>query len=307
MVSIFYKTLKDKKFKKVSSVKPGCWINVENAESEELEKIAEMTGLQTGDLKDTLDRYELPRVERQEEGLIVYTRYPTDEKAELYTELMAIILTDKYLITISPTKNHIIENLVDQATKIATTQKIKLILKLLLKVAQEYTLKTKQVSNKVPRGKTELNRIDSKDFIVLAQSEEILNQYISALVLMNNSLETAISKKLISVHEEDKDILEDLIIGFKQSADLCDLSIKSIRGIRDSYQVIFTNNLNKIIKILTVMTILLSIPTMIGGLYGMNIALPYQNHPMIFAYLVWITIIIWSIAFVIFYYKKWLQ
>ena len=307
MVSIFYKTLKDKKFKKVAAVKPGSWINVENATSEDLEKISDLTGLQVADLRDTLDRYELPRVERQEEGLIIYTRYPGDDKNELFTELMTIILTDKYLITVSPTENHIIGNLIDQSTKIATTQKIKLVLKLLLKVAQEYTLKTKQVSSRVPRGKRELNRIDSKDFIVLAQSEEILNQYISALVLLNNALETAISKKYLSVHEEDKDILEDLIIGFKQSADLCDLSIKSIRGIRDSYQVIFTNNLNKIIKILTVMTILLSIPTMIGGLYGMNIALPLQNDPMIFAYLIWLTIIIWSIAFVIFYYKKWLQ
>lgn len=307
MVSIFYKTLKDKKFKKVVEAKPGSWINVDNATNDDLDKISEMTGLQMADLRDALDRYELPRVERQEEGFIIYTRYPTEENEELYTELMTIILTDKYLITISPTKNPLIEHMIEQATKIATTQKIKLILKLLLKVAQEYTLKTKQVSNKVPRGRRELKRIDSKDFIVLAQSEETLNQYISALVLMNNALETTISKKYISVHEEDEDILEDLIIGFKQSADLCDLSIKSIRGIRDSYQVIFTNNLNKIIKILTVMTILLSIPTMIGGLYGMNIALPYQNHPMIFGYLIWITILIWAVAFLIFYYKKWLQ
>lgn len=306
MVSIYYKTLKDKKFKKVSEVKPGSWINVDYATKEDLDKISEMTGVQTADIKDSLDKYELPRVERQEEGFIIYTRYPTDEDSELYTELMTIILTEKYLITISTTKNHFIESMIDQATKIATTQKIKLVLRLLLKVAHEYTSKTKQVSNKVPSGRRELRRIDSKDFIVLSESEEILNQYISTLVLMNNSLETIISKKYISVHEEDKDILEDLIIAFRQSADLCDLSIKSIRGIRDSYQVIYTNNLNKIIKILTVMTILLSIPTMIGGLYGMNIALPYQDNPMIFAYLIWVTVIIWVVAFVIFYYKKWL-
>lgn len=307
MVSIFYKTLKDKKFKKIASTKPGSWINVEMATNEDLDKISELAGLQMADLRDSLDRYELPRVERQEEGFIIYTRYPTEENDELYTEPMTIILTDKYLITISPSKNHLIEKMVDQATKIATTQKIKLILKLLLKVAQDYTLKTKQLSNKLPRGKRELNRIDSKDFIVFAENEEILNQYISALVLMNNSLETVITKKYINVREEDKDILEDVIIAFKQSADLCDLSVKAIRGIRDSYQVIFTNNLNKIIKILTVMTILLSIPTMIGGLYGMNIALPYQDHPMIFVYLLWITIVIWALAFLVFYYKKWLQ
>lgn len=306
MFSIFYKTLKDKKFKKVSSPRPGSWINIDKATDKDIEKIAELTGLQMADLRDTLDRYELPRVERQEEGFIIYTRYPTGENEELYTELMTIVLTDKYLITISPTVNPLIDRMIDQSTKIATTQKIKLVLKLLLRVAQEYTLKTKQVSNRVPRGRRELKRIDSKDFIVLAESEEILNQYISALVLMNNSLETIVAKKYISIHEEDKDILEDLMIGFRQSADLCNLSVKSIRGVRDSYQVIFTNNLNKIIKILTVMTILLSIPTMIGGVYGMNIALPFQNDPLIFAYLMWMTLIVCGIAFLIFYYKKWL-
>lgn len=306
MLSIFYKTLKDKKFKEIEEAKPGSWINVDAATSEDITEIAKMTGLQLGDLRDTLDRYELPRVERQEEGLIIYSRYPTEESEELYTELIAIILTDKYLITISPAKNPLVHNMIEQSTALATTQKIKLMLKVLMKIAQEYTTKIKAVSHKVPRGRRELNKIDSKDFIVLAESEEILNQYISALVLMNNALETTISKKYISVYEEDKDILEDLVISFKQSADLCNLSVKSIRGIRDSYQVIYTNNLNKIIKILTVMTILLSIPTMIGGIYGMNIALPFQDNPLIFAYLIWLTLVICTIAFLIFYYKKWL-
>jgi len=306
MLSIYYKTLKDRKFKKAAALRPGSWINVDQATHEDIEKIAEITGLQIADLKDALDHYELPRVERQEEGIIIYARYPSDDNTELYTELMTIILTDKYLITISPTNNHLIDRMIDQSTAIATTQKIKLVLKLLLRIAQEFTLETKRVRNKVPRGRRELKQIDTKDFIVLSESEEILNQYIAALVPMNNALQTIITKKYVNVHEEDKDILEDLIIGFRQSADLCDISIKSIRGIRDSYQVIFTNNLNKIIKILTVLTILLTIPTMIGGLYGMNVALPFQDDPMAFIYLTWFTLFICGITFLIFYYKKWL-
>lgn len=306
MTSIFYKTLKDKKFKEISSVKPGSWINVVSATQEDIKEVAEMTGLQIADLRDTLDRYELPRVERQEEGFIIYARYPTEENQELYTELLVIIITDKYLITISPTKNPLVDELISQSTTIATTQKVKLVLKLLLKVAHEFTNKTKEVRNKVPKGRRELKRIDSKDFIVLAESEEILNQYISALVPMNNALETIISKKYISVHEEDKDILEDLVIAFRQSADLSNVSVKSIRGIRDSYQVIFTNSLNKIIKILTVLTILLTIPTMIGGIYGMNIALPFQHDPLAFFYLMWFTLLVCTITFLIFYFKKWL-
>jgi len=287
-------------------MRPGSWINVVAATSEDLSQVSEITGLQISDLQDTMDRYELPRVERQEEGVIIYTRYPTDDNDEIATELMTIIITEKYLITISPTKNSLVDGLIEKSTSIATTQKIKLVLRLLLKVAQEFTLKTKQVRNRVPRGRRELRKIGTSDFIVLTESEEILNQYLSVLIPLNNALEAIIQKKYIIVYEEDKDILEDLIIAFKQSADLCNVSLKSIRGIRDSYQVIFTNNLNKIIKILTVLTILLTIPTMIGGLYGMNVALPFQNHPLAFAYIIWITLLACTITFLIFYYKKWL-
>ncbi|MGL5042551.1 MAG: magnesium transporter CorA family protein [Culicoidibacterales bacterium] len=42
---------------------------------------------------------------------------------------------------------------------------------------------------------------------------------------------------------------------------------------------ILANNLSKTMKTLTAITIVISIPTLITGFYGMNITLPFQEHP----------------------------
>lgn len=306
MISTYFKTIKDKKFKKIDTVRPGSWLVVESAEKKDLEKIAELTGLQYADLQDSLDAYEVPRVERQEEGTLIFVRYPSDQEEDLHTSLLTFILTDKYLITISPKQNEIVNAVLDQSTKHATTQKSKLLIKILLKIAQEFTVKVKSTTSKVPRGRRELKGIGSEDFIVLVESEEILNQYISALVPMSSAISNFQTKKYINMYESDEDLLQDLLIGITQSVNICNVSLKSIRSIRESYQVISTNSLNKIIRLLTALTIVLTIPTVIASIYGMNVALPLADNPLAFFYIIWTILGISAVVLFFFFLKKWL-
>lgn len=307
MINIYYKTLKDKKFKRTEKVRPGCWIDIDNAKGDEIELVAELTGLKQSDLQDALDQYEIPRIERQEEGILVYLRYPYSSMTdELYTLLITVIITEKYFITLTSGNNPVAVKILEQSTKIATTQKTKLFLKLLLKITQEFTQNVKTVTLKVPHGQRELKKINSEDFILLAESEETLNQYISALVPTNNVVEAIMTKKYVGVYEEDEDLLQDLLIGLKQSVDICNVSIKSIRSIRDSYQVIFTNNLNKIIKLLTALTIVVTIPNIITGFYGMNVKLPFDSNPFAYTFVLWFMLIASTSVILLFILKKWL-
>jgi len=84
------------------------------------------------------------------------------------------------------------------------------------------------------------------------------------------------------------------------------VNLRSIRSLRDSYQIIFTNQLNKTIKLLTALTIILSLPTMIASLYGMNVALPFANSAVAFAGIMAFTAAISIFAVWIFHRKKWL-
>jgi magnesium transporter len=306
MVELYLKTVKDKKFKKIDAVRAGCWINVENATEEDLRFVAELTGLNMRDLQDSLDNYEVPRIERQEEGILFFVRTPNPTEGDLHTELLTIITTDKYLISISPLKNSVIDFILDQKTSIATTQKSKVVLRMLLRLAHEYTVQIKKLRTSVSRSTSDFSRIDTKDFIRLAQIEEVLNQYITALVPMNNVFEVIKSGKFIHLFEEDADLVQDLLVGIKQSADICSVNLRSIRSIRDSYQVIFTNNLNKIIKLFTSLTVILTIPTIVASLFGMNVNVPFDDFTYAFPIITLSTVFASLLALLFLYYKKWL-
>ena len=97
-----------------------------------------------------------------------------------------------------------------------------------------------------------------------------------------------------------------MIISINQSVDLCDVSIKSIQSLRDSYQIIFTNRLNKVIKFLTAFTIIMTIPTIIASVYGMNVKLPLADNPLAFIYILIIGFVISLFFFILFAKKKWM-
>lgn len=306
MILIYHKTLKDKIFTETDKYNPGSWINVENAKREDLEKVSDLTGLQYLDLQDALDIYEVPRIERQEEGVLIYIRFPSGESKELFTELLTIVITTKYLVTICPTKNQSVQKILEQNTSLSTTQKTKLLIKLLLKISHQFTVDIKKATARVPHGRREIKKINADDFLILSESEELLNQYLSALIPLYNVVEALSAKKYIPVQEDDADLLQDLLIGIKQSADICTVTLKSIRGIRDSYQVIYTNNLNKIIKLLTALTIIVTIPNIITGFYGMNVKLPLADNSVTFIFLLWFMAISMVVVLLVFFYKKWI-
>jgi magnesium transporter len=308
MLDIYYKNAKDKNFKKTKSLRDGAWINIDNAQKEDLEKIVKLTDLDYADLQDALDPYELPRIERHEGSVIIFMRNPRDKSKNefLYTQPLTIIITNKYFITISITKNKIIEPILEKGINFATTQRPRLLIYILLKIAQKFTREIKATKNNVLSQKKHIKHIESSDIVNLIENEEILNQYTSSLSPMKSVFKTIAKGKYIYLFEYDEDSLQDMIISINQSVDLCDVSIKSIQSLRDSYQIIFTNRLNKVIKFLTAFTIIMTIPTIIASVYGMNVKLPLANNPLAFILILIISFVIAFLFYILFTKKKWM-
>lgn len=119
---------------------------------------------------------------------------------------------------------------------------------------------------------------------------------------MINIYEKILKNKKIKFREKDAEFIEDLIIDMNQTANTNILVLKTISNMRGYYSMAVSNRLNDIITLLTIFTIFLTIPTMISGIYGMNIILPYQENPQIFWILGAIVLGIWGIFF--YYVKK---
>jgi magnesium transporter len=306
MLQYYFKTVRDEEFQLIPQIKEGCWIHIEEATPDDLATLAHHLGLEQIDLQDCLDKYEVPRIERIQSTVLIFTRHPTEYETGLYTSTLAIILAPHYIATVAPHQCHLVQNFLVQKNKHSTLQKSKLLISLLLKITQDFTAHIRRVRHSVLRQEKEMITVDSDDITALTKNEEVLNQYQSTLIPLRNVLEAITSGRYTNLYEKDQELLEDLLNAVKQSEDLCSISLKSIRSLRDSYQIIFTNNLHKTIKLLTALTILFSIPTMIASLYGMNVTLPFSSHPFAFFYLVGAIGGMIILAVLYFQRKRWL-
>lgn len=306
MIEIYFKTIRDAQFKRIEDIRAGSWLYLRDATLDDLQQLATLTGLELSDVRDSLDKYELPRIERVSESVILFIRHPSELEAGLYTSTLAILLTNTYLVAISPARCEIVETLLTQHTPFGTTQKSKLLLHILLKITQEFTASIKRARHATLEHEQATKTIDNEAIAVLTKNEEILNQYLTALVPLRNVLEAMETGRYINLYEKDYDLLEDLMIAIQQSEDLCRVNVKSIRSLRDSFQIIFTNDVNRTIKRLTALTIIFTIPTILASIYGMNVQLPFQDKPYAFFLVINITIVFSFIAVLFFLRKRWL-
>lgn len=306
MLKIYYKKAKDEDIQELSEPRDGCWIHVDEATIEDLETLSQLTEIEYPDLLDCLDKYEIPRIERSNHNLLIFTRYPTDQEVGLYTSTLTLILSNHYFITVCPHRCLLIKNFLDQKNKFSTLKNTKLLILLLMKINQEFTGQIRRVRYNVLSAEKEMIHVESDDITTLTKNEEILNQYLSSLVPTRTVLHGVHSGRYTTLYEKEMELVEDCINSIHQSEELCDIVLKSIRSLRDAYQIIFANNLHKTIKLLTSLTILLSIPTMIASIYGMNVDLPLAKSSFAFGLIMFLTAVFSGLGLWIFKKRGWL-
>lgn len=303
MINKYFKNKDDKIFKRISKFSFGSWININYAEKKDVEIVAKYLKHDLVDIYDSLDVYEIPRIERIDGNMVLYFRYPSRANTNLYTQTLTVILDDNFFVTISPSSNELVNSILESDSRISSNQKIKLLLAILSKISKEFSVKIKEVSDCVMKQKKDLKNISNEDIVFLIESEEILNQYLASLIPMENTIKTLLMDNFFVKYEEEKNLMTDVYVGISQLVNLCKANLKSIVSLRDSYQIIFTNNLNKNIKFLTSFTIILTIPTVLGSLYGMNIKLPFEDDPLAFWYVL-IMVVILTMTFLLVSYRK---
>lgn len=125
----------------------------------------------------------------------------------------------------------------------------------------------------------------------------MLNTYVTAYYYMALLLERLLKK--IKFKPANIEAMEDLIVESRQGFNVCKSALKTIQNLRRYYDSLVNNRLNQTLKILTIFTIFLAIPSMISGLYGMNVAIPLQNSTYIFYGIIAFIFLLW-IGFIIY-------
>ncbi|MBD3366336.1 hypothetical protein GF360_03290 [candidate division WWE3 bacterium] len=311
MYKILYKNVRNTKLKNLAEFRRGSWIYVENPTHETLEDLAEKFQLDLGLLGDSQDLYEMPRIEREEGMIYIYTRFVLEEKLEqppqtrkrkklwkhseiqnksqqkdkVQTVPLLITIGKDFLLTITNKDCLPLKKFIKKTQNINTTQKTKLLLQILLNINHEYNIQIHEISRKIQNLGTEPEKVTTQDVIQFVEYERTLNDFLSSLIPTNLIFQRILHGKYLELYEEDEELMEDLSLSNGQLIERTKSTLKNIVNIREAYSTIMSEKLNKTMKALTSVTILLTIPTLVFSFYGMNVQLPIEGEHL--AYL-WI-------------------
>ena len=182
-----------------------------------------------------------------------------------------MVITSSCLVTVS--QRELPFKVVDISEKFdfTTTQKTKLFLQLLTEINSIYNQAINSINRKVRSYGIHLGRVTNEDIVQFVYFETILNDFPSNLIPMNQALGNLLSGKTMRLYDEDKDLIEDLVLASGQQIESARVNLKTIVNIRQAYTTIVTNNLNRVIRLLTALTIILTVPMIVASFYGMNV------------------------------------
>ncbi|MFQ5540923.1 MAG: magnesium transporter CorA family protein [Candidatus Paceibacteria bacterium] len=304
MLTVYQRSITYRKPRQVEKFQKGAWMHLESPTEAELEEAARTLGVELDTLKDALDPHEAPRLEAEKEGVYTFIRYPHGETT---VPLLVVVATDG-LLTVSQVESPLIERFEGGAVNFYTTQKARFVLLVLSEATRRYTSAMSAIRKEVNRSKTRPDRMTSKDIVKFVAYESTVSDYLDALVPLQAILNKILTgkTKVLDIREEDKDLAEDLILSTNQLIEAARSSVKAMVNIRSAYTAISTDRLNRILRTLTAITVILTIPLGITSFYGMNIVLPaaeYSHAASVIAF----TIVLLSAGLLALFIKnKWL-
>lgn len=281
MLKYYYKTIRSEKLEEREKIQKGAWVYAENPSADDIAILIKTHGLDEGLIADALDEDEMPRLERDGDLVYVYLRAAislTDGAFD--TVPVLIVYGPDSVITVSRRKLPHFGNFFNSKIEFTTTQRARFMLQIINEIAEQYdkyiTTTSKQI--KAIRNRLRGHEIRNKDFIDFVTIEDEINEFLSALIPVSATLRRMTLGRSITLHEEDRDLIEDLELSITQSIEACRSNTKSIINIRQAYSSISSNNLNRSIKILTIVTVMITLPNIFFSMYGMNIELPFQHE-----------------------------
>lgn len=261
------------------------WVHLTNPTDLEIELISRSTGIPEDMLKAPLDEEERSRVENYDGAVLALVDLPVLEDEEDYYTYgavpLGIIIKDNTIVTVCLKESSIIRDFINGRVRgFDINKKSRFLFQILYNISTKYLQYLRQIDKSSQRIQTELHRsMKNKELIQLLDLENSLVYFSTSLRGNDRVIDKLLTSTLIKLYEEDKDLLEDVAIENRQALEMCNVYRDVLSGTMDAFASVISNNLNIVMKLLTSITILISIPTLIASFLGMNVGgLPAQGN-----------------------------
>ena len=298
-VEYFERASSGEQLVKLDRPRERAWAHI-SGKAINIEALSNSFSLNPSIVRDACDVRELPRAEFQDGVEYIFARLPVGAADAAKTAPLLIALSKERLITISPHSNFSPLD-VDVFITTDTHQPASIVSAIMASMMSEYESRLHVLAEKITSARKRLRHfnVQNTDFVEFVAIEDSLNEYRSSLEGMIGVLDQLQHNRRQLFSERDLEALTDLVQHSRQLLVAINSSAKTIDSIQNAYSTIANNTLNQRMKTLTIITILLAIPNVFYGMYGMNIALPFQSESWAYVGIVGFTVIIILFVYVV--------
>jgi magnesium transporter len=298
MIKIYNTDIATNETSEINEIKNGCWINLVSPTENEIKKVCKSVKMKEDFIRYSLDYEEKARIDIEDEDntILFIIDVPIMDKENNETihstiPLGIIVVRDDYFLTVSLKQTRVISDL--KQSNIITYKKSRSILQIFYKNSELFLKELKKINREKEVTEKELNTsMKNKELLKMLSIEKSLVYITTSLKSNELVMEKTMKGKIIKLYDEDEDILEDAIIENRQAIEMAKIYSDILSGTMDAYASIISNNLNIVMKFLTLVTIALSIPTLFFSMWGMNVNVPFQNNPYGFVIIVVMSIVV---------------
>lgn len=311
MVNI-YKT-DDQLIHEETKIQEGAWIHMVQPTLRESEIIAEELNIDIDDIRAALDDEESSRIELEDGYTLILVDIPTTEirhEKQSYTTIpLGIILTQDVIVTVCSEDTPVLQNFINgRVREFSTKKKMRFVYQILFRITTIYQVALRVIDKKRKEIEERVSdKTEESDLIDLHELESTLVYFATSLRANSVVLDRLVRYKRLEQYPEDTELLDDVIIENRQAIEMNSIYRDVINGTRELMSSVIDNRLNNVMKYLTSITLVMAIPTIISGIYGMNVAaewMPLANTPHGFTIICVIILLICIVSFMILKRKK---
>lgn len=276
----FYKTDENLRIIEAETFERRCWVELISPTDDEIDDVREATGIPEEMLKAALDEEESARVEVDEGTTMYIVDSPLlvdTEEGDSYTTIpVAIVYNSKCIVTVCLHPNPVLASFAANRSRVTTIRPVEFTLRFMLENVKRFSSSLKQIDKKSMRLQAELHKsMRNQELIELLGLQDAL-VYFSTALSANTTVYGKLSRlEPVQSNPDYQDLYDDLLIETRQATETCGIYRDILKTTMDAFSSVISNNVNMVVKRLTVITILVAIPTLIAGLLGMNVDLPF--------------------------------
>ena len=308
----YYKT-EDNIISELTDYEEGSWINMEAPSLEECVDISEKFSIDIDDLRAALDDEESSRINLEDDYTLILVDIPSAEmrnNRHSYTTIpLGIVLLENTIITVCAEETAVLKIFIEQRVREFSTKKqMRFTYQILYNTCIVYQSLLRNIDRKRTEIEERINETTQDgDLVDLHELESNLVYFATSLRANGVVLDRLTRYGRLRQYSEDRELLEDVIIENQQAIEMTQIYRDIINGTRELMSAVINNRLNNVMKYLAAITIVMSIPTIVSGLYGMNVApegMPFADTPWGFAIITGVTVIICIVSLIILKKRK---